>query len=131
MLKHFTRLPARQIFNSTTTRNFHISTIAMVNQIKGLEAFKKEIAFEGLTVVDCYATWCGPCKMISPVFEKIAESTPSAHFIQIDVDESADIASEYAVSAMPTFLFFKNGEKIQSVVGANPGLLTKTVKDLA
>lgn len=100
----------------------------MVKQVQALSDFNQEIAYSGLTVVDFYATWCGPCKMIAPIVEKLAESVPAAHFIKVDVEESPDIAKEYGISAMPTFLFFKNGEKIETVVGANVGKLQATVK---
>lgn len=113
---------------NTAVKHFSSTQIKMVNQIQTLSNFKEEIAFSGLTVVDFYATWCGPCKMIAPVIEKLAESVPQAHFIKVDVDESPDIAKEYSISAMPTFLFFKDGQKIETVVGANVGKLQATVK---
>ncbi|KAF5094469.1 hypothetical protein D0Z00_003516 [Geotrichum galactomycetum] len=103
----------------------------MVKQVQGLENFKKEIAFSGLTVVDFYATWCGPCKMVAPVVEKLSETVTQANFIKVDVDESPDVAAEYEVTAMPTFLFFKNGEKVETVIGANVGKLQASVKALA
>jgi thioredoxin 1 len=103
----------------------------MVKQVQGLENFKKEIAFSGLTVVDFYATWCGPCKMVAPVIEKLSETVTQANFIKVDVDESPDVAAEYGVTAMPTFIFFKNGEKVETVIGANVGKLQASVRALA
>lgn len=100
----------------------------MVNQVQGLADFQKEIAYSGLTVVDFYATWCRPCQMMAPVLDKLDSTFEAAHFIKVDVDESPDVAKEYGISAMPTFLFFKNGEKIDTVVGANVGKLQATVK---
>ncbi|KAJ3003097.1 UNVERIFIED_CONTAM: hypothetical protein HDU68_005883, partial [Siphonaria sp. JEL0065] len=71
-----------------------------------------------LTVVDFTATWCGPCKQIAPRFETLASQYPDANFLKVDVDELKEIAGRYQVSAMPTFIFFKNGEKLDQVVGA-------------
>jgi len=72
-----------------------------------------------LVVVDFYATWCGPCKMISPKLEEMAKVMTDVIFLKVDVDECEDIASLYGISCMPTFMFFKNGEKVQEFSGAN------------
>lgn len=91
-----------------------------VKPVSSLPEFKSSISSEGLTVVDFYATWCPPCKAIAPILEKLSDQYTQANFIKIDVDESADIAQEYGISAMPTFFFFKDGEKIGEVIGADP-----------
>ena len=65
------------------------------------------------------ATWCGPCKVIAPKIVKMSEAYPSARFYKLDVDEVPDVAQELGVRAMPTFMVFKNGEKVGEVVGAN------------
>jgi len=76
------------------------------------EAQLKE-AGDNLVIVDFYATWCGPCKMISPELEKMASSEfTDVMFLKVDVDENEDIAAEYNVTAMPTFIFFKNGNQV-------------------
>ena len=68
------------------------------------------------------ATWCGPCKMISPLFEKFAAEAPADKiaFYKVDVDEQEQISQEVGIKAMPTFVFFKKGEKVTEVVGAVP-----------
>ena len=68
------------------------------------------------------ATWCGPCRMISPVFEKLSEGSAAEKidFYKVDVDEQDQIAAECGIKAMPTFIFFKNGEAVKTVKGANP-----------
>lgn len=71
-------------------------------------------------LVDFFATWCGPCKAISPQIEKLSIAHENVKFFQVDVDKVADVAAENGISAMPTFLFFKNGEKVETVRGANP-----------
>lgn len=70
-------------------------------------------------MIDAFATWCGPCKVIAPEIVKLSDSYPDASFYKIDVDEQPELAAELEVRAMPTFIFFKDGNKIQQVVGAN------------
>lgn len=82
-------------------------------------------------VLDCFAEWCGPCKAIAPAVEKFAAENPSVKFYQIDVDELSDVAAELGVRAMPSFMFFKGGEKVGDVVGANPNALKTEVEKLA
>ncbi|CAK1358481.1 thioredoxin trx1 [Cercospora beticola] len=81
-----------------------------------------------LSVIDCYATWCGPCKVIAPQVSKFADQYNNATFYKLDVDELPDVAQELGVRAMPTFYLFKNGEKVQEVVGANPNALEAAIK---
>lgn len=103
----------------------------MVEQIKGVAAFDKIIKeTKGLIAVDFFATWCGPCKQIGPVFEKIETETPNALFLRVDVDESEDTANEYQVSSMPTFIFFKDNERIKTVIGPTEHELRAVIKEL-
>lgn len=82
--------------------------------------FQNEVA-DGVIIVDFFATWCGPCKMLSPVFEELGlEMEGKVKFIKIDVDKSPDIASKYSVSTIPTMLILKNGEKQDAMVGFLP-----------
>ncbi|KAF2838928.1 Cop c 2-like protein [Patellaria atrata CBS 101060] len=82
---------------------------------------------DNLVVLDCFATWCGPCKVIAPQFVKLADKYPDAQFLKIDVDELPDVAQELGIRAMPTFLLFKNGEKVEEIVGANPKALEAAI----
>lgn len=79
-------------------------------------------------VLDCFATWCGPCKVIAPQVVKMSDTYPDARFYKIDVDEVPDVAQELGIRAMPTFVLFKDGEKVTEVVGANPQALEAAVK---
>ena len=74
------------------------------------------------------ATWCGPCKVIAPAIVKMSAAYPSARFYKLDVDEVPDVAQELGVRAMPTFMVFKNGEKVGEVVGANEVALRALVE---
>lgn len=81
---------------------------------------KLEQAGDKLVVVDFYATWCGPCKQIEPFLKQQSEIFKDVViFLKVDVDENEDIAGEYSISCMPTFLFIKKKEKIDEISGAN------------
>ncbi|MBQ6630777.1 MAG: thioredoxin [Romboutsia sp.] len=76
---------------------------------------------EGIAVVDFFATWCGPCKMLAPVFQEVGnELDKKAQFYKVDIDESLDIARQFNVSTVPTIIVFKNGEPIERLVGFMP-----------
>lgn len=99
----------------------------MVTSVTSAQEFKDALTHDGLVVVDFFATWCGPCKMIAPLLEKFSVEYPTAKFLKVDVDELGSVAKEYEVSAMPTLLFFKDGKVIQTVVGANPGAIKQAI----
>ena len=83
---------------------------------------------EGIAVVDFFATWCGPCKMLAPVFQEVGnELEGKANFYKIDIDASLDIARQFSVSTVPTVIIFRNGEPIERLVGFMPkeNLLSK------
>ncbi|KAG9007827.1 hypothetical protein FRB94_001726 [Tulasnella sp. JGI-2019a] len=103
-----------------------------VTAITSLEQFKEIIARDKNCVVDFWATWCGPCRMISPVFEKMSELPELSHidFYKVDVDEQAAISQECGIRAMPTFVAFKNGQKVNDLMGANPAGLQTLIKNL-
>lgn len=81
-----------------------------------------------LVVIDFTAAWCGPCKQIAPVFQRLAVKYPQVVFLKVDVDVCQETAMAQQVSSMPTFLFFKNGVRIDRMSGANPQLLEEKVK---
>uniref|UniRef100_A0A0E0DTN6 Phloem sap 13 kDa protein 1 n=1 Tax=Oryza meridionalis TaxID=40149 RepID=A0A0E0DTN6_9ORYZ len=71
-----------------------------------------------LVVIDFTASWCGPCRIIAPVFADLAKKHTNAVFLKVDVDELKPIAEQFSVEAMPTFLFMKEGDVKDRVVGA-------------
>lgn len=85
------------------------------------ENFKEEVASEQKTLVDFWAPWCGPCKMLSPIVDEIAETTTDFKVGKVNVDEQTDIAREFSIAAIPTLLVFRNGK----VINKSVGLLTK------
>jgi len=71
-------------------------------------------------LVDFFATWCGPCKMIGPNIEKLAEENADATVIKIDVDKYPEIAAEYGVQTIPTLIAFKKGQIVNQKIGFIP-----------
>lgn len=100
-----------------------------VAEITDLQQFNKIVGNKPkLSVVDFYATWCGPCKAIAPVFDALATKVPEVEFARVDVDRAEDVAREYAITAMPTILFFQEGEKVDTIVGANLPKLVQLIE---
>lgn len=83
------------------------------------ENFEKEVLNSNIPVlVDFYADWCGPCKMMAPIVEKLAEELEGkAKVGKINVDENQDLAMEYNIMSIPTILIFKNGKEEKRIVG--------------
>uniref|UniRef100_A0A8C6WUN3 Thioredoxin n=1 Tax=Neogobius melanostomus TaxID=47308 RepID=A0A8C6WUN3_9GOBI len=104
----------------------------MVKFVTSLSDFEEELKAAGskLVVVDFTASWCGPCKMIAPVFEKMADENKDVVFLKVDVDEASDVSEKCGISSMPTFQFYKNGEKLEQFSGASEEKLRATVAKL-
>ncbi|KAH8285808.1 hypothetical protein KR018_009032, partial [Drosophila ironensis] len=83
-----------------------------------------------LVVLDFFATWCGPCKMISPKLTELATKyADNVVVLKVDVDECEEIAMDYQISSMPTFVFLKNGTKVSEFSGANATRVEDTIKE--
>lgn len=82
------------------------------------ENFKQEVLEAKVPVlVDFWATWCGPCQMMGPVVEELAQENPDVKVCKVNVDEEMELAREYRVMSIPTFLVFKNGEVTGRTLG--------------
>ena len=80
--------------------------------------FNEKISQEGLVVVDFFATWCGPCRMLGPVMEQVKDEIgDKASIYKLDIDEGEDIARSFGIMSVPSVLFFKNGEEVGRFVG--------------
>ncbi|MDR2107785.1 MAG: thioredoxin [Holosporaceae bacterium] len=79
--------------------------------------FQKDVLDKDFAVVDFYADWCGPCRVITPFLEEI-KSELGIEIVKVNLDESPNLATEYNVMSIPTLVIFKNGEKIAANVGA-------------
>mmetsp|Transcript_3990 Transcript_3990/g.4073 ORF Transcript_3990/g.4073 Transcript_3990/m.4073 type:complete len:149 (+) Transcript_3990:78-524(+) len=105
-----------------------------VDAVPDTENFDKALRDAGtkLVVVDFTASWCMPCKMISPVFEEMSEEEEFADvvFLKVDVDEIPDITERYQVLAMPTFVFIKEGDIVERFSGASVEKLRETLLSL-
>lgn len=75
---------------------------------------------KGLVVLDFWAEWCGPCKMLAPVMEELSMEMPDVKFCKVNVDEEMQLAMNYRVAAIPMLLFFKDGEVAGKTVGYEP-----------
>lgn len=86
------------------------------------DTFQTEVEqHEGLAVVDFWATWCGPCRMIAPVLDQLANQyAGKAKVVKMDVDANQKTPGRFNVRSIPTILFFKNGRLVDTVVGAVP-----------
>ena len=83
--------------------------------------FEQEVLkADGKVLVDFFATWCGPCKMLSPLLEEAAKNHPEVKFAKVNVDSEVQLAMQYKVASIPTVLLFENGEVVDKFVGYRP-----------
>ncbi len=90
----------------------------------------RQIVSSGKVLVDFFAEWCGPCKAIAPTIERFSTQFPDITFVKVDVDELEDTAASENVSAMPTFVFYKDGRRVKEVVGSNAAAVENALRAL-
>ncbi len=82
---------------------------------------KEVIQSQGLVMVDFWAVWCGPCRMIAPTVEELSkEYSGKVKVAKLNTDDNPDVASRYKIMGIPTIIFFKDGQKVDQIVGAVP-----------
>ena len=94
-----------------------MSRVAQVDS----KTFQDVLERDPIVVVDFYADWCGPCRIVAPIMEKLAtEYDGKAKFTKLDVDDSPSIANQFGIMSIPTFIVFRNGKPAEKFVGAAP-----------
>uniref|UniRef100_A0A0B6Z3T6 PITH domain-containing protein n=1 Tax=Arion vulgaris TaxID=1028688 RepID=A0A0B6Z3T6_9EUPU len=104
--------------------------MANIRHLQNDTDFATELSSAGtkLVVADYFATWCGPCRAIAPTFADLSTRYPRAVFLKIDVDQCQETAQREGVSAMPTFIFYRNKTKVDMIRGADATLLEEKIK---
>lgn len=103
----------------------------MVEMIKTTEEFDAVLKDNPSVFVDFFATWCGPCKMVGPVVDKVSEKVTGVKFVKVDVDELGDVAMRYGIQSIPALFAFKNGAKVGEIVGFVPEPQVKALAEKA
>ncbi|KAJ3219474.1 Cytoplasmic thioredoxin isoenzyme 2 [Dinochytrium kinnereticum] len=99
----------------------------MIQQVVKMAEFRSLID-SGKVVVDFFATWCGPCRIIAPKFEEFSKAYNNAVFVKIDVDQANEISRHCAIRSMPTFRVYKDGKQLAEVTGADPAKLKVAIE---
>ena len=89
-------------------------------EINSKAQFDEAIKSEKLTIIDFWAVWCGPCRVLKPLLHKIASEHPEIQLLTVDVDSNQELASEYDINSIPAVFMFKNGEMVDNFIGVMP-----------
>ena len=90
----------------------------MIIHVNNLSEFNEKIA-SGRVLVDFFATWCGPCRMLAPILEEVDERKEAGELliVKVDVDEAGEIAAKYGIQSIPTLILFENGKAVKNALG--------------
>lgn len=95
--------------------------------INNIEFQNEVLNKAGVTLVDFFAVWCGPCKMAAPVLDQLSvDMEGRAKIFKVDVDQSPELAQRYGISSVPTMILFKNGRAVEKIVGFQPKAALKS-----
>ena len=93
----------------------------MAKKVNSSEFKSEVLEHKGVVLVDFFATWCGPCKDLTPSVDKLSEEmSGKVKIVKVDIDENSALATEYRVMSVPTMKLFKNGEVVETLVGLRP-----------
>ena len=92
----------------------------MSEVISSADFSSKVLEAPGKVLVDFFATWCGPCRMLAPVLDEVAAENPAIKVYKVDIDQSPDVAARYGVTSVPTLIVFEDGQVAKQTVGAQP-----------
>lgn len=104
-----------------------------ITDIRNLSQYKELLESNHIVIINAWATWCGPCRIISPDFEKLSKNDkynkPGVTFAKVDIDAVYEVVKELSVRSVPTFYAFNNGTLERALMGADPGGLEQLVKE--
>jgi thioredoxin 1 len=92
-----------------------------VSPVSTLDFEREVVQSDKLTIVDFWAEWCGPCKMLAPLLDEVAREVPDkVKIVKVNIEEEQQLAQKFGISSIPTLLFFKDGKVLEQVVGMSP-----------
>ena len=101
----------------------------MVKHVNETEFMSEVLNEEGVVVVDFFANWCGPCKMLAPILEELDNEMEEIKVVKVDIDQNPAIANHYGIQSIPTIKIFKNGKNVTTKVGFLPkGALERNIQ---